>query len=621
MDVSMKKLKQKRSLESSGSITINEENVIEISFASPTPYMRTNDDGYTYNEILVISEDSVKWDRLVDQKCPLLLDHDMEKQIGVVEKAWIEGDKLKALVRFSECEFAQMILKDVKDGIRRNVSFGYIINEHRVEKKQGEPDNVFITNFETYEISIVSCPADPNVGYKRSLLEDDNNMIEEENKELTEQEEVNTEVVQEETQPEEETKEIEINEETQPEEETKSEEDTTGEETQEAEDQTTEDVNDESGEIKTAGELIGEEELAEECIKNKRSLEDFKKLVKSKRNINSNKNDNKDIQMKKYFSISKAIRNACSQYKADISKDYETEVINENKRALGISDEYDVVVSRRALAPTATNGQELITGEYLPQEFVPALRPATALAKTGYRLIPSAGHSVSFAVVTKGAEAKMYDLDGNLEDGDLKFATKELKPRKSGVCVPIPYSLLLQARPEIDAIVSDDVVKALDELKDKMALIGSGENNEPTGIAKTAGVNTMAVADIFTWDGVCEAERLIRDTNDMTEKLFWVMNSKNYNKFKTTLKDDVAGSEYLLEDGKINGYEAVINNALDDNTIILGNFEELVVTPFDSIFLKIDDITFIKKGAVQVICTEAFDTLVRRPGSFTVTTA
>ena len=26
---------------------------------------------------------------------------------------------------------------------------------------------------------------------------------------------------------------------------------------------------------------------------------------------------------------------------------------------------------------------------------------------------------------------KMYDLDGNLEDGDLKFATKELKPRKA----------------------------------------------------------------------------------------------------------------------------------------------------------------------------------------------
>ena len=429
-------MNKKRAIDS-GSITINEENVIEISFASPTPYLRTDDD-YTYNEILVISDDSVKWDRLVDQKCPLLLDHDMTKQIGVVEKAWIEGDKLKAKVRFSECELGQTILKDVKDEIRRNVSFGYIINDVRIEKKQGEPDNVYVTNFEPYEISIVSCPADPNVGYKRSLSEEDTMENEENNEEeVKPQEDVVVEAVDE-------TKACNVEETKEIVEETVEEtpvEENVNEEEQVVEEPIKEEMNDEAEEIRAAGELAGEEELAEECIKGKKSLEDFKNLVKSKRNINSNKNDKKDISMKKYFSISKAIRNACSQYKGDVSKDLETQVIADNKRALGIGEEYDVVISRRALAPTATNGQELITGEYLPQEFVPALRPATALSKTGYRIIPSTGHSVSFAVVTQGSTAKMYDLDGNLEDGDLKFATKELKARKArSLC---SHSLLL----------------------------------------------------------------------------------------------------------------------------------------------------------------------------------
>ena len=422
-------MNKKRAIDS-GSITINEENVIEISFASPTPYLRTDDD-YTYNEILVISDDSVKWDRLVDQKCPLLLDHDMTKQIGVVEKAWIEGDKLKAKVRFSECELGQTILKDVKDEIRRNVSFGYIINEFKVEKRQGEPDNVYVTNFEPYEISIVSCPADPNVGYKRSLSEEEK-MENKENieEEVKPQEDVVVEAVDE-------TKACKVDETKEVVEETV--EETPVEEIKEevVEEVVQEENNDsEAEEIRAAGELVDEEKLAEECIKGKKSLEDFKNLVKSKRNINSNKNDIKDIQMKKYFSISKAIRNACSQYKGDVSKDLETQIIADNKRALGIGEEYDVVISRRALAPTATNGQELITGEYLPQEFVPALRPVTALSKTGYRIIPSTGHSVSFAVVTQGSTAKMYDLDGNLEDGDLKFATKELKARKARSLCP-----------------------------------------------------------------------------------------------------------------------------------------------------------------------------------------
>ena len=594
------------------------ENKLVFSCASPTPYTREYED-LIYNEVLEISDTSIDFTRLVDQRSPLLFEHDMEKQIGVVDRAWIENEKLYVAVRFSRSKFAQEILADIKDDIRRNVSIGYIVNDYQMINVENDIPTMLVKNFTIYEVSIVSAPADPFVGVNRNLKIGLNTMEnnEENNEEVKTQEDVVVEAVDEtKAACKEENKaacNVEETVEKTPVEEIKEEV---------VEEVVQEENNDsEADEIRAAGELAGEEELAEECIKGKKSLEDFKNLVKSKRNINSNKNDKKDIQMKKYFSISKAIRNACSQYKGDVSKDFETQIIADNKRALGIGEEYDVVISRRALAPTATNGQELITGEYLPQEFVPALRPVTALSKTGYRIIPSTGHSVSFAVVTQGSTAKMYDLDGNLEDGDLKFATKELKPRKAGVCVPIPYSLLLQARPEIDAIVSDDIVKALDELRDNMALIGTGENNQPVGIAKTVGVNNVPVSSIFTYEGVCDAERLIRDSNDMSENLYWVMNSKNYAKFKTTLKDDVAGAEYLMEDGKINGYEAVINNSLDDNTIILGNFDELVIADFDGLMLKVDDITFVKKGAVQIIATCAFDCICRRPNSFTVTVA
>lgn len=593
----------------------NSSNKLTFSCASPAPYTREYED-LIYNEVLEISDTSIDFTRLVDQRSPLLFEHDMEKQIGVVDRAFIKDEKLYVDVRFSKSKFAQEILADIKDDIRRNVSIGYIVNDYQMVENENDIPTMIVKNFTIYEVSIVSAPADPFVGVNRSLSEEEKM----ENKENIEEEVKPQEDVVEAV---DETKACKVDETKEVVEETV--EETPVEETKEevVEEVVQEENNDsEAEDIRAAGELAGEEELAEECIKGKKSLEDFKNLVKSKRNINSNKNnEKKDISMKKYFSISKAIRNACSQYKGDTSKDLETQIIADNKRGLGIGEEYDVVVSRRALAPTATNGQELITGEYLPQEFVPALRPATALSKTGYRIIPSTGHSVSFAVVTQGSTAKMYDLDGNLEDGDLKFATKELKPRKAGVCVPIPYSLLLQARPEIDAIVSDDIVKALDELRDNMALIGTGENNQPVGIAKTVGVNNVPVSSIFTYEGVCEAERLIRDSNDMSENLYWVMNSTNYTKFKTTLKDDVAGAEYLMTDGKINGYEAVINNSLDDNTIILGNFDELVIADFDGLMLKVDDITFVKKQAVQIIATQAFDCICRRPKSFTVTVA
>ena len=414
----------------------NSSNKLTFSCASPAPYTREYED-LIYNEVLEISDTSIDFTRLVDQRSPLLFEHDMEKQIGVVDRAFIKDEKLYVDVRFSKSKFAQEILADIKDDIRRNVSIGYIVNDYQMVENENDIPTMIVKNFTIYEVSIVSAPADPFVGVNRNLKIGLNTMENKENieEEVKPQEDVVEAVDETKAACKEENKaacNVEETVEKTPVEETKEEV---------VEEVVQEEMNDEAEEIRAAGELAGEEELAEECIKGKKSLEDFKNLVKSKRNINSNKNDKKDIQMKKYFSISKAIRNACSQYKGDVSKDFETEVITDNKRALGIGEEYDVVVSRRALAPTVTNGQELITGEYLPQEFVPALRPATALSKTGYRIIPSTGHSVSFAVVTQGSTAKMYDLDGNLEDGDLKFATKELKPRKArSLC---SYSLFL----------------------------------------------------------------------------------------------------------------------------------------------------------------------------------
>ena len=405
----------------------NSSNKLTFSCASPAPYTREYED-LIYNEVLEISDTSIDFTRLVDQRSPLLFEHDMEKQIGVVDRAFIKDEKLYVDVRFSKSKFAQEILADIKDDIRRNVSIGYIVNDYQMVENENDIPTMIVKNFTIYEVSIVSAPADPYVGVNRNLKIGLNTMENKENneEEVKPQEDVVVEAVDETKAACKEENKAACNvEETAKE--------TPVEEIKEevVEEVVQEEMNDETEEIRAAGELAGEEELAEECIKGKKSLEDFKNLVKSKRNINSNKNDKKDIQMKKYFSISKAIRNACSQYKGDVSKDLETQIIADNKRALGIGEEYDVVISRRALAPTATNGQELITGEYLPQEFVPALRPVTALSKTGYRIIPSTGHSVSFAVVTQGSTAKMYDLDGNLEDGSLQFATKELKPRKA----------------------------------------------------------------------------------------------------------------------------------------------------------------------------------------------
>lgn len=416
----------------------------------------------------------------------------------------------------------------------------------------GNPETMFVTKWEPYEGSSVSVPADHTVGFQRNLEIKGEAMPEEELKEIQPDEEIQSEEIQEEV-----VEEVKTTEEitAAPEEQTAEEKTEEIEEIPQVEDEIIEEEppEDEAEEIRAAGELAGEEELAATCIAEKKSLEEFKNLIKQKRSVNkTNIKEFKGEKMKK-FSISKAIRNACSQFRADVSDELETKIVAENKRSMGVGEEFDIVVTKqqlRALAPAEGKGAEIIKGDYLPQEFTPALRPELTLEATGYHVIPVTGPSVSFAVVTKGATAQMYDLDGALADSELTFATKELRPRKEGVCVPIPYSLLLQARPEIDAIVEQDIVNALAELRDQMILTGSGENNQPLGITKTAGVNNIAYDEILTWTGVCAAEQKIRKTNDFGP-LCWVMNSTNKAKFESTLKDTAGYGGYLCEDNMI----------------------------------------------------------------------
>ena len=86
-----------------------------------------------------------------------------KNKFGVVEKAWIQNNKLYVTCRFSNNDFAQEILVDVKDGIRRNVSIGYIINDTKLQKQVNDFPIVNVTNWTPYEISIVSVPADHTV--------------------------------------------------------------------------------------------------------------------------------------------------------------------------------------------------------------------------------------------------------------------------------------------------------------------------------------------------------------------------------------------------------------------------------------------------------------------------
>ena len=156
---------QKRSFPIDRAISVDaEQRTVELSFASDQPIEHWF--GFL---ILDHSPKAVNLKRL-KQSGSLLLDHDWRVLVGVVEDASVDGGKSRAKVRFSRSALGAEVMQDVSDGIRRNVSVGFMVREMKLEKtEKGQPDTYRATRWEPFEISLVSVPADTSVGVGRSL--------------------------------------------------------------------------------------------------------------------------------------------------------------------------------------------------------------------------------------------------------------------------------------------------------------------------------------------------------------------------------------------------------------------------------------------------------------------
>lgn len=121
-----------------------------------------------YDEELAVTEDAVDLSRLASGNAPLLAAHEagsLNAIIGVVESAWILGPngrkEGRAKVRFSKRAEVEPILEDVRDGIIRNVSVGYSVEQW--EKRQSKDDRVPVmraVRWTPMELSLVPIPAD-----------------------------------------------------------------------------------------------------------------------------------------------------------------------------------------------------------------------------------------------------------------------------------------------------------------------------------------------------------------------------------------------------------------------------------------------------------------------------
>ena len=133
---------------------------LEFSFSSETPVTR-----YFGDEVLDHDREAVDLTRLNGGAAPLQLNHDPDRVLGIVERAWIdERRRGMARITWATNDLARQVRQGVEAGVMPNISVGYA-----VQQAEQEGDVMVVRKWQPIELSVVSIPADASIGVNRSL--------------------------------------------------------------------------------------------------------------------------------------------------------------------------------------------------------------------------------------------------------------------------------------------------------------------------------------------------------------------------------------------------------------------------------------------------------------------
>ncbi len=139
---------------------VGEERTVELSFSSAAEVERPFG-----IEVLSHDRGACNLSRLTNGGA-LLVNHDVDDQVGVVESASIDGGFGIAKTRFGSSARADEIYTDVKDRIRTKTSVRYVVEDIELVadgERNGVP-SYLVTRWTPLEVSIVSIPADNSTG-------------------------------------------------------------------------------------------------------------------------------------------------------------------------------------------------------------------------------------------------------------------------------------------------------------------------------------------------------------------------------------------------------------------------------------------------------------------------
>lgn len=602
-----------------------EKRTTKLSFSSEAPV-----DRYFGKEILDHEKKSVDLSFLNSGRAPLLKDHYTFEQTGVVESAKVGADRMgRAVVRFGKSQLADDEFNDVKDEIRSNVSVGYRIKKMILEEENADGlDTYRITDWEPLEISIVSIPADQTVGvgraaedvreFETTITYRDNKEIVMDKEEKTTQETVVTHSVSQPAPVEVDVEKITAK-------------------TRKAETYRVK-------EIMALGEARGFRDEALEAIADETSVDQFRQFVLERiPEVKPVGETSPEIGLTKKeadsFSFLRAINALANpgERSAQEAAAFEIEVsmafsdrVKRTSRGLFVPPD---VLKRDLTVGTDADGGYLVGTDIRPQNFIEALRNRVILEAAGATVISDLIGDIAIPKQSGGATAYWVAESGAPTEGKQTIGQLALSPKTVAAFTDMSRKLIIQSSIDVEAFVRNDLARVLAIALDTAGLHGTGSSNQPTGVAATSGIGSVAGGTNGAAPDEADAidlETEVAQDNADVGALSYITNAKVRGKLKKTLITATYGDLKVWERNSntpLNGYPAHVTNSVSSgltkgtasgtcSAIFFGNWADLIIALWSGLDLLVDPYTGSSSGTVRVTAFQDADIGVRHAESF-----
>ncbi|NNR93848.1 major capsid protein [Escherichia coli] len=643
----------------------NDQYEFEIAFSSEQPYQRQfwdeqNQEMVVLDEILVHTPEAVDLSRL-NNNAPLLFNHNFDNHLGVVCNARIDADKVgRATVRFSKHgTLANDIRNKVIEGTMEKISVGYDIKEYHIDYTKGQ---LIVTKFVPFELSFVTVPADDSVGLNRSLntitvnLEAKRDMTKEQIEEIKEEQEV---APVEET-PVEEIKEPEV-EETQERQVEENKEDENLEDGKDAEHP--ESVDDDSSTVRETEEVKEEREAApveeekteevaerseedeleireiarelnidDEELKRALAIKDMtpeafrtkalNNLVNAQRN---NEQQIKDSKMEKTFDLNNVIRSlvdgeALGANEAEFSAMAATATMQRGRAARGGSVFVPTAAMRAAADGNTKATLTAVTDEKLLNDsYVAMLMPESVLGRLGVKVLSGLTSPTAIPKMTASSVESFgfVDENGAAPEGKAEFANVKMAPKTFAGGNPISRQSL-KTVPGIATLITDHINQAVRVKLEQLILSDKENARGPAGVIKQlVDASRVEKKAAFSYKDFLKEIAKLTDAGVPAQAIKFVMSGATAAELESTLKDNGV-SGYIIENGKLAGYDVVTSGVIPVDHIVLGDFSAITIGEWGGLELDIDDTTYRAQSAIVPRIWVDLDYVVTQPEALKV---